>query len=322
MSKIELSILSTGKIGDPVEGELLVKTARKAVTKTNKAYLNITLSDGVQDTVSNVWNWTAENIPQPNDVVAIEGSIGEYHENRQLNISSLKRSKVSSEEFAPKGDFDIEAYWQRFNTLASNVTNPFYKAVLEHFTSEKYEALWKSAPSALGFHHNCVAGNLWHSVDTCNNAVALYANYSTIASLDLVITGSLLHDIGKLETYRLNGATIEMTVPGQLLDHIALGIMNLETLRGMAYEMGETASLELLMHCIASHHGKTEYGSPVTPRCLEAIIINYADGLDAKARNYIDLDKIAVNGTWTNKMYMLDNKPMLISNYVRGEIDE
>lgn len=317
--KMDLSLLRTLKIGDEISGDLLVKTARKAMTRgaSPKPYVNVTLSDGVTSTISNVWNWVPENIPQPNDVVTIYATVGEYMNNRQLNITTFGRSSGTSDQFLPTGSFNIDTYMERFKSLASMVTVPLYKCILNWFIIN-YEETWRVAPSALGMHHDCIAGNLWHSVDTCNNALAIYANYSAIANLDLVITGALLHDIGKLQTYKFNGAVIEMTVEGQLLDHIPLGIQVIETnFKEVAEDMGATEALLLLEHCIAAHHGKLEYGSPVGMRCPEAIIINYADGVDAKMRNFATLNENAGPGLWTDKMYMLDNRPMLKTEYIR-----
>lgn len=313
MYKLDINNTLAGEVGSKFEGMLLIKVARIAKTKAGKDYLAATLYDGATQINVNVWNW-AYDVPKINSVINIVGTVGIYNDNKQLNISAYTVKNSTSEllsQFVPQGNFSIDEYEARFRGFAESIGNELFR----HITLESLDnflALWRNVPGALSVHNDYVAGCLQHCVDVCNNALALYANYPHLANVDLVIAGSLLHDIGKLFTYTFDGPSIVMTPEGQLLDHISLGMLMLER-----YNTDEThEELILLQHVIAAHHGKLEYGSPVTPKCIEAIIINYADGMDAKARVYEAADKTNENSDWTDKVFFLDNRPLVHTKYV------
>ena len=48
-----------------------------------------------------------------------------------------------------------------------------------------------------------------------------------------------------------------------------------------------------LKHCILSHHGEFEFGSPKKPAIIEAVALNFADNTDAKLETFTEL----LNGT-------------------------
>jgi 3'-5' exoribonuclease len=75
--------------------------------------------------------------------------------------------------------------------------------------------------------------------------------------------------------------------------------------------------LQLLRHIILSHHGALEYGSPVVPQCIEAVIVNRADGIDATAEQIrTAARKVPDNIKWTERIYTLNNRPQLTPNYI------
>ena len=326
MMKINFNNLKNMTIGTEIEGIALVVTATKRQTKTNKDYVNVTLTDGIDQLMVNIWDWKSQNIPKPNDVVAITGTVSEYQGNKQINVATFKRSTEPVETFAPDGGVNVSAYKTRFRTFIDNIEDGFLKELVVR-AFEDYEQLWNVVPGALSVHNDYIAGCLEHSVDVCQNAVALYANYSSIACLDLVIAGALLHDFGKLQTYKLEGAVIEMTDAGQLFDHLVLGAEEIGRIgNSILKEIGDEndrinccRKLKLLKHIALAHHGKLEYGSPVTGKCPEAMIVTYADGMDAKMRTYSTANRKAnPEDQWTEKIYFLDNKPMLTSNYIKS----
>lgn len=314
MEKLSLKLLQTGNLGENLKGLLVVKTAKIAKTRVGKSYLTATLSDGILQTNVNVWNWPHSAVPQPNDIVEIIGKIGEYNGNRQLEVDIFTKSSTGDlADFMPQGNFNIDDYRRRFNQFKDYITDKDLRTVVEKMWT-LHKDKWDTVPGALSVHNDYYAGMLQHTVDVCNNAVSIYANYAHLCNLDLVIAGALLHDVGKLYTYAFNETVIEMTHDGQLLDHIPLGALMLENAR--QYIEGDPRKLTLLMHIVLSHHGKLEYGSPVTPKIPEAILVNYADGIDAKMRLYERYNDTATDPTMTDRVYFLDNKPMYKSDYI------
>jgi 3'-5' exoribonuclease len=104
------------------------------------------------------------------------------------------------------------------------------------------------------------------------------------ADPDLVVAGAMLHDIGKLESYRWAGA-FETTEAGSLIGHVALGMMMVE--RRLQEAPGTCTATErlILLHLIASHHGRLEFGATAPPMTLEAEILHFADNTSAKAES-------------------------------------
>jgi 3'-5' exoribonuclease len=109
-----------------------------------------------------------------------------------------------------------------------------------------------------------------------------------------------------------------MTDNGQMLEHIMIGAMELNK-----YRTPENSDvLDLVLHIISSHHGELEYGSPTTPRFMEAVIVNYADGVDAKCQMLIEQNmKTPLGNKMTDKVYALGNRPMFSQLYISSIMD-
>jgi 3'-5' exoribonuclease len=125
------------------------------------------------------------------------------------------------------------------------------------------------------------------------------------ADRDLMITGCLLHDLGKI--IELEGPIVyKYSLEGKLLGHIS--IMAAE-LRKAAQELDIKSETPLLLeHMILSHHGQLEFGSPVMPITKEALLLSLIDNLDSKM---VVVDKALSDvqeGNFSNKVFPLDNR--------------
>ena len=191
--------------------------------------------------------------------------------------------------------------WKQFEDLKQMIKDDDYLHIVNELTIE-CKGLYKNfrdAPAAKYHHHAYIHGLLEHTVGVTNKALSM-ADEAT--DKDLLITGALLHDIGKTREYDWSGCTITRTNRGKLLGHIVMGCLMIEEVDSRT----ETTPLEKsikLLHLIASHHGKKEWGSPVEPMTKEAIILHQADMLDYqmhvidKARN-----EAAEDAEWTGKV--------------------
>ena len=297
-------------VGETVEIYLLVKSGSIRLTRAQKPYLAMELFDG-NDTISATdWDYGNGEPPAKNAVLSITAQVTEYNNNKQLNIKAMTISDKGVELFAPTGDVDVAYYVSKSKELIEGMTNLHVKEITRRAFYEN-PVLWKTIPSANGIHHAFIAGNLKHSVDVALAAQALAGLYG--ANEDLCVAGGLLQDFGKLWTYQLTGAIIEMTDLGQLVEHIAIGIAKLE-----AYRTPEnSAVMDLLQHLVASHHGKIEYGTTATPRFLEAMIVAAADGLDAKAQTIKEANaKAKPTDKFTEKVWAIENRQLFTQHYV------
>ena len=138
---------------------------------------------------------------------------------------------------------------------------------------------FKRAPAAMVMHHAFIGGLLEHVVSLIGLAAAVSTHYPDLDA-DLLLTGVVLHDVGKIEEFRYTRG-IEYSERGRLLGHIMIGA-------GIVREkinaiQGFPAPLATLVeHLILSHHGSHEFGSPSLPQIPEAVALNFIDDIDSK----------------------------------------
>jgi 3'-5' exoribonuclease len=303
-------------VGTKVESTLLVKESGILFTRTNKPYLNLMLTDGSDSIKSVDWDWGDKPALNKGIVIDFKAEVSEYMGNKQLKLLSLQPSDSGVELFAPSGDVNLVEYMEHASKLIDEINNEQLKMLVRNVFNDNAKG-WKIIPAAKGMHHAFVSGLIKHSVDVARKAKAI-AEITPMANVDLVVGGALLHDMGKLWTYVLQGALIEMTDNGQMLEHIMIGAMELNK-----YRTPENSDvLDLVLHIISSHHGELEYGSPTTPRFMEAVIVNYADGVDAKCQMLIEQNmKTPLGNKMTDKVYALGNRPMFSQLYISSIMD-
>lgn len=292
-------------IGSTVETTLLVKASEIKKTRADKPYLFVTLTDGSDDLQGQDWDYGNSTPPAVNSVLVVKGQVSEYMGRKQIKILGFAPSNEGVERFAPKGDVDFESYKLMAKKLIEGIKNNILREIVREVFNDNNEAL-KLLPAAKGMHHAYVHGLLQHTVDVTLKAEAI-AKLTNNANVDLVVAGALLHDMGKFWTYYMNGAVIDMTDQGQLIEHIMLGAIKLESYR----KEHNSDIIDLLQHIISSHHGELEYGSPTTPRCIEAVIVNMADNVDAKCQMINEVIAKSPEGKWTDKVWALGNRQML-----------
>lgn len=297
---------------------VLSTSARK--TKANNPYLQLELYDGTDKISGNYWDWTSGKIPEKNSILDITAQVTEYMGAKQLTIKSMvTNTERHLSEFEPSSGVDVAKTYKDAYALASRIRDDFLRN-LTLGTLEQLRDLWLTVPGAKGVHHAFVGGTLIHSLSVAQIAEAICDQIHD-ANADLCIAGGLLHDIGKLFTYVINGVSIDMTDEGLMLDHIYLGarfINNFaENLLGDEYD---ERKLQLLEHIILSHHGSLEYGAVVPPMCIEAYIVHHADSVDASVQQIIEASRTLDNAKWTDRIYTLNNRPQVSPKYVDNEI--
>jgi 3'-5' exoribonuclease len=289
--------------GDRIIACYSVAAAATARTKHDKPYLRLQLSDLHGTIEARVWDDAERLTPlaQPGVYVGVRGRVEVFQGQRQVVVEQLERVQVDPDDlgfFLPRCPRDTAELDDQLNDLMGSVRDEPLRKLVRHLIGARTQTgrWFRQAPAAKRNHHAYVAGLLEHTVSVTRLCDTMAAHYGAAIDRDLLITGALLHDIGKVKEIAIE-AGFPYTTEGKLLGHILLGLE-------MVHEAGRQldvpeSRLRLVEHLVASHQGRYEWHSPSEPRTLEALVLHYADDTDAKVQQAIDLVRASDAG-WTD----------------------
>ena len=273
------------KENDKVESIFLVKQKSISFTKAGNPYLNLTMIDKTGEVNGKVWE-QAEKLAklfQKDDFVKIKSTAVTYQNSLQLNISSiipLSPSEIDITNFLPQAKNDIEQTFLKLKAIIEEVSNAHLKKLLDLFIADdQLIRLFKLAPAAKKMHHVYLGGLLEHTLSLSNLILQISKHYEGL-NVDLLLTGGILHDIGKIHELTYS-RSFDYSDSGRLIGHITLGVEMINEKIRLIPDFPQELDIEL-RHLIISHHGEYQYGSPKRPKTLEAFILYYLDDLDAK----------------------------------------
>jgi 3'-5' exoribonuclease len=234
------------------------------------------------------------------DVVQVRtGMVENYEDRLQISVNEntggvrkCAPNEYDVTDFLPAlPEERIEELHEIIKKELKTIQNEALKNLLASFFNDpEFVKMYLHSPSAISRHHNYIGGNLEHTVGVirlCQNISEMYPSVNK----DLLLSGALLHDVGKLKEYTY-AAAIDISDEGNFIGHIVIGE---QWIRAKIQELrtnGEEFSTELehqLIHLILSHHGKYEWGSPKLPKLLEACILHQADLMDSQVKNYLQM---------------------------------
>ena len=203
-------------------------------------------------------------------------------------MNKVPEEEYNLSDFLETTSKDVNKLSDRFFEYIDNIKDVYMKKLLLNvFEDKEFFTLFAQAPAAKTWHHNYIGGLLEHTISV--TSICEFVSHLYSVNKDLLITGAILHDIGKVAEYNVR-PTIEFTVEGRLVGHIPLGD---KILCEKAAEIDNfpKETLMKLRHLILSHHGEYEKASARLPQTLEAIILHHADNLDAQTVGVIQLVK-------------------------------
>jgi 3'-5' exoribonuclease len=266
--------------------EFFVLRKKEIKEYDGQKYLKLELGDKSGRIEGVVWE-NAERIgdqARVGEIVKIRGLVTTYREAPQLKVEKLRRAREDEtdlSDFLPSSDRDLDSLFEEFEKVVATIQNRFLRRLLELMTEDSALAEgFKNTPGGKLWHHAYVGGLLAHTLNVaqiCEKAANMYE----LVNRDLLITGALVHDIGKIGTYSAKGF-FDYTDEGRLVGHIVSGYELVEKKIQTMGDFPPNLALEL-KHLILSHQGQLEFASPVVPKTIEAIILHYADEMDAKA---------------------------------------
>ncbi|MBQ2041110.1 MAG: HD domain-containing protein [Lachnospiraceae bacterium] len=289
-----MKYIDTLQDGMHVSGVYLCKTKTIALTKNGKEYGNITLQDKTGQLEAKIWDLNSPAIREfeAMDYVQVEGNVTIFNNANQLNIHRIQvasEGQYDPSDYFPVSEKDIDKMKEELLTLIRSVGNPYLQKLLaSYFEDPVFMKAFSRHSAARSVHHGFIGGLLEHSLSVATICDDIAGHYPYV-NRDLLVTGAILHDIGKLSElspFPMN----EYTDAGQLLGHIIIGAqmvsVRISRIEGFPKKMANE-----LIHMILSHHGELEYGSPKKPAIMEALILSFVDNMDAKVETMYEAIK-------------------------------
>ena len=292
---------------DHIEGQFLVGSVSKGVNAQGGSYFSVELRDASGSITAKKWDATIqdEEIFIPGNVIYVVGETNRYKDALQLKILNAEivpLDHIDVAKFVKAPPIPKEELIERFNNHVNSIKNEDCQKILQYMIKKFGEQIF-SYPAAVSIHHEYSSGLLVHSVTMADLATYIAPLYE--ADHDILITGCLLHDFGKI--IELEGPIVfKYSTEGKLLGHIS--IMASE-IREAAHILNITSEVPMLLeHMVLSHHGQLEFGSPVMPLTKEALLLSLIDNLDSKmvlvSKTVSELEP----GTFSQKVFALDNR--------------
>ena len=290
-----------------VTGQFIVSSVQKAMND-NGAYLNLNLKDASGMIDARKWGATAEDeeIFVQGNVVAIEGDIVQRPASLQLKILKAVKVELADADvsrFIKNPPVPKEELIKRFNAHVESIKNEDCRKILDYLIKRLSPRIFEY-PAAVSVHHDYGSGLLMHTVSMADLGVILAERYQPVDK-DILITGILLHDMGK--TIEFEGPIVyKYSLTGRLLGHISIMVSEI---RHAAEGLKITSEVPLLLeHMVLSHHGSNEFGSPVLPMTKEALLLSLIDNLDSKMVIVEKALEGVKPGEFSQKVYPLDNR--------------
>jgi 3'-5' exoribonuclease len=292
------------KIGDMVSDIFVVKFKKPIESYKNGYKFELRLGDASMEIMLKYWGSKNEkevralyDSIKEDDVVFVKGKVVEFNNNLEISANAPDTIKVCSPEEYHVDDFvrvsknNVDKMYADVLALVDSVKNVEIKEILAAFFIEDKDFIndFKKSPAAMYRHHAWIGGLLEHSLNVVHISLTVQGMHPSL-DRDLLVAGALLHDIGKIREFKVT-TNIKTATEGMLIGHISIGA---EILHKKLENLNISKNMEMkLIHIILSHHGKNEYGSPKVPSFPEALVIYYADELDAKTHTMLEAKETA-----------------------------
>jgi len=250
-------------------------------------------------------HWDTDQAIEPGNVVKVRAEVGLYRDQVQLKVDRIRIFEEDNDklQFVPATEFDAEELESEFLLMVDHMGGEhaqFLRSFI-YANSEAFENFVK-APAALTYHHAYWHGLLEHTVSMIWLARKICDHYNTLyedgINKELVLCGVILHDFAKSLDQEWNGAEWVETEQAKLVGHIPTCIALLQA----HYQVNPCVPIEVLrdlQHLVAAHHGQLEFGSPVVPKTVEALILHHVDMIDSKMAMWRQATDGLATGEWS-----------------------
>jgi len=289
--------------GAEVRACFCVVALQLARTRHDQPYLRLTLSDRYGPVEARLWEEAeaAASALRPGSFIGVHGRLEHFNGELQISIESFEPLQIELADlplFLPRSARPQSEMESELEQMIESVQDQALRQLLRGCLDARTDvgSGFRLAPAAKHNHHAYLGGLLEHTLSVAALCDLLAGHYGPRIDRDLLVGAALLHDIGKVREIGAR-AGFPYTDEGKLLGHVLLGL-ELVTTAARAVPALSASRLLLLQHLIASHQGRYEWQSPREPATLEAIILHYADDLDAKLQQVRELIEHG-DGPWT-----------------------
>jgi 3'-5' exoribonuclease len=282
--------------GIEIAQALLVRELEVRRRRDGGDYLRLSVGDRTGSVAAMVWDGAeSRGACRAGEVVWVEGRFSRHPRfGPELAVTRLRAAEPHEyrrEDLIDGPGRGADQMEIDLRELVATIQNPHLRRLLKLvFGAES--PTWPSyrdAPAAKRYHQAYRHGLLEHCLTVAQAVSAISATFPGI-DRDTAVTGALLHDIGKLEAYAVEGGAISMSDQGRLYGEIPLGYYRvrrlIEQLDGFPVHLEQA-----VLHIILSHHGSLEHGSPVVPCTREATLVHMIDNLGGRLGSFDRLEK-------------------------------
>lgn len=312
------------KANDYVHGVFYIRESELKTTTTSNKYMNFTFADKTGEVNAKLWDWDEDNVSRfpSGTLVKVRGSVVDWQGQIQFKIDFMSKvidsDNIKVEDYIPSAPYSGEAMYKfLFTVIKEKMHDEEFKKLVSYILEENKNILL-IAPAAKKNHHAVRSGLLYHTSTMLRCALTLSSIY-TFLNKDLLYTGVMLHDMGKLTEMKQTetGLVSEYTVEGTLLGHIIQGINYIDEV-GKKLEIN-SEKIMLIKHMILSHHYIPEHGSPKPPAFPEAEILHYLDILDARMYDMEQAVESTEIGCFSERIWSLENRSIYKSPVIYNE---
>ena len=266
----------------------LLQEVAERTTKDGRPFILFTLRDKTGTLSGVFWDVPASILDwaRPGQAVLVSGRVNLYKDSMQINATDLNPSFTEDmADFLPTSSRPVEEMIGELRQIIQRLAEPWQSLVSHLLRDEAFLPQFAGAPAARNMHHAAIGGLLEHTLSMATIADYLADHYPHV-NRNLLLTGVLLHDMGKPLEYDADNS-FAFTEDGRLVGHIVRAIVMIEK---AAAELGSLPpdDLRQLVHLVASHHGNLEWGSPVVPKTLEAVLLHQVDLLDSRVQGFLE----------------------------------
>ncbi len=291
------------QVGDSLDNEsFLLNDVNRRTTKDGRPYLLLVLRDKTGQVNAVFWDVPdhVDGWAKTGMVAEVTGRVVSYKEALQVTVTDLNVApQPDMTNFLASSQRPRDEMIDDLRQQIGRLVEP-WQGLASHLLLDKtFLPMFANAPAARGMHHAYIGGLLEHTLSMATLADYLADHYPYV-NRDLLITGALLHDMGKVHEYSIEGG-FTFSDDGRLVGHIIRAITLVETAIAELSTLSRSQTRQII-HLIASHHGTLEWGSPILPKTLEAVLLHQIDLLDSRVQGFFDhLNNDQGKDDWTLK---------------------